>query len=55
MQVVTVIEIGNRTRHDYREGNLLGYLGWVDFDIGCSTICLILLGVMGSWQNWLSS
>ena len=28
---------------------------WVDFDFGYSTVSLILLGLMGSWQNWLSS
>ena len=28
---------------------------WVDFDLGRSTICLLLLGLMGSWQNWLRS
>ena len=30
-------------------------LGWVDFDFGCSTLCLVLPGLMGNWQNWLSS
>ena len=36
----------------YREVHLLADLGWVDFDCGCSTFCLVLLGLMGSWQNW---
>ena len=29
-------------------------LGWVDLDFCCSTLCLVLLGLMGNWQNWLS-
>ena len=32
-----------------------GNLGWVDFDFSCSTLCLVLLGLTGNWQNWLSS
>ena len=32
-----------------------GILGWVDFDLGCSAHCLVLIGLMGSWQKWLSS
>ena len=39
----------------YREVHLLANLGWVDFDFGCSTLCLVLPGLMGYWQNWLSS
>ena len=27
---------------------------WVDNDFGCSTLCLVLPGLMGSWQKWLS-
>ena len=28
---------------------------WVGLtDFGCSTICLVLLGLMGNWQEWLS-
>ena len=34
-------------------GRIAG-LGWVDFDFGCSTFCLVLLRLMGSWQKWLS-
>ena len=26
-------------------------LGWVDFDFGYSTVCLILLGQVRVWQN----
>ena len=37
----------------YREVHLLADLGWVNFDFGSSTFCLVLLGLMGSWQNWL--
>ena len=39
----------------YREGHLLGQLRWVDFDFGCSILCLVLLRLMGNWQNWLTS
>ena len=39
----------------YRVTHLLANLGWVDIDFGCSTLCLILPGLMGNWQNWLSS
>ena len=28
---------------------------WVGLTFGYSTVCLILLGLMGKWQNWLSS
>ena len=34
----------------YRVTHLLANLGLVDFDFGCSTLCL-----MGNWQNWLST
>ena len=37
----------------YSEVHLLADLGWVDFDFGSSNFCLVLLGLMGSWQNWL--
>ena len=37
----------------YREVHLLADMGWVDFDFGSSTFCLVLLGLMGSLQNWL--
>ena len=30
-------------------------LGWVDIDLRHSTICLVLLGQMGIWLNWLGS
>ena len=33
--------------------HLLVHMGWVDFDLGCSTICPILFGQMRIWQNWL--
>ena len=39
----------------YRVTHLLMNLGWIDFDFGCSTLSLILPGLMGNWQNWLSS
>ena len=28
-------------------------LGWVDYDLGHSIVCLLLLGQMGVWQNRL--
>ena len=46
---------GFKSKTKYRVTHLLANLGWVDFDFGCSTLCLVLLGLMGSWQNWLSS
>ena len=36
----------------YRVTHLLANLGWVYFDFGCSTLCLVLPWLMG---NWLSS
>ena len=33
----------------------LADLGWVDFDLGSSTVCLILLRQMGFRLNWLSN
>ena len=41
--------------HIYRVTLLLANLGGVDFDFFCSTLCLVLPGLMGNWQNWLSS
>ena len=38
----------------YRVSHLVSDLGWVDFDFDYSTVCLILLGLMGKWQNWMS-
>ena len=38
--------------HTYRVTHLLANLGWVDLDFGCSTLCLVLPGLMGNWQNW---
>ena len=39
----------------YRVIHLLCDLGWVEFDISCSTVCPVLLGLMGIWQKWLGS
>ena len=39
----------------YRVRHNVSDLGWVDFDFGYYMVCLILLGLMGKWQNWLSS
>ena len=33
--------------HLYRVVHLARWLGWVDFDLGCSTLCLVLLGRTG--------
>ena len=33
----------------YRVIHLLRYLGWVYFELRCSTACPILLGLMGIW------
>ena len=41
--------------YNYRMTHLLAILGWVDFNFGSSTLCLVLPGLMGNWQNWLSS
>ena len=38
----------------YRVTHLLVNLGWVDFNFGCYTLCLVLPGPMRNWQNWLS-
>ena len=38
-----------------RVTHLLANLGWVDLDLDCSTVCPILHGLVGIWQNWLSS
>ena len=39
----------------YRVTHLLANLGWVVMDFDCSTVCPILLGLVGIWQKWLSS
>ena len=39
----------------YRVTHILANLGWVDFDFGYSTLCLVLPRLMGNWQKWLSS
>ena len=33
---------------------IVGLVGWFDLDFVCSTLCLVLLGLMGNWQKWLS-
>ena len=38
----------------YRVAHLLANLGWVDFDFGCSTLCLFLPGLMRNWLIWMS-
>ena len=39
----------------YRVIHLLRDLGWVDFDFSCSSVCPVLLGLMGIGQKWLCS
>ena len=39
----------------YRVTHLLANLGWVDLDFDCSTVCPILLGLVGILQKFLSS
>ena len=42
-----------RRAHLYRVTLVVEYLGWVDYDSGHSSVCLVLLGQMGIWQNRL--
>ena len=35
------------------QGGPSGWIAGLTFDFGCSALCLVLLGMMGSWQNWL--
>ena len=39
----------------YKVGHPLRYLGWVCLYLSYSTLCLILLGLMGNWQNLLNT
>ena len=41
--------------NSYRVAQHVSDLGWVDFDFGCSTLCLILLGLMKDRQKGQSS
>ena len=34
---------------------LIANLGLVDLDLGCSTVCPIVLGQMRIWQSWLDN
>ena len=34
----------------YRVTLVVAYMGWVDYDFGHSSVCLVLLGQMGIWQ-----
>ena len=38
---------------EYRMTHLLANLGWIDLDFDCSTVCPILLGLMGMCQKRL--
>ena len=50
------VTIDYYTKRDYyKVTHLLLNLGWVDLDFDCSTVCLILLGLVGIWQKRLSS
>ena len=37
----------------YRLVHLVGYFAWFYFEFVCSTFCLVLLGVVVTYQNWL--
>ena len=37
----------------YRVTLVVAYLGWVDYNFGHSSVCLVLLWQMGIWQNRL--
>ena len=39
----------------YRVTLVVTYLGWVESDLFHSTVCPVLLGQMGIWQNRLVS
>ena len=39
-------------RANYRVIHQVSDLSWVDCDFGCSTACLILLGLVRDGQNW---
>ena len=42
------VEIGQKW---YRVTLVVAFLGWVDYDVGHSTTCPVLLGQMGVWLN----
>ena len=39
----------------YRVTLVVADLGWVDYDFGHSTVCQVLLGQTGIWQNRLGN
>ena len=39
----------------FRASHVLVDLGWVDLDLECSTVCQILLWLMGIWQKHLGT
>ena len=41
----------SNSTHYYRVIHLVEHLGWVDLDFECSTVCPILLRLMGIWQK----
>ena len=53
--IVRVINDKITEHSKYRVTLVVAHLGWVDFDFSHSTVCPILLGQMGIWQNWLYS
>ena len=40
------ISSSNLNIMNYRVAKPLKEMGWVDFDFGCSSLCLVLLGLM---------
>ena len=35
---------------NYRVAHLVANLGWVDVDLCCSTLCIVLPGALGCWE-----
>ena len=51
-----LINIGNKIKPHFVIIHRFEQLGWVDLDLSCSIICLVLLRLMGKgrtgWANW---
>ena len=45
----------SQVRDQYRVSHLVVHLDWVDLKFECSTVCLILPGLVGIWQEQLGS
>ena len=53
LQYVKVRKLIVKIKLQYRVTLVVAYLGWVDYDFGHSSVCLVLLGQMGIWQKRL--